>query len=258
LFAPLWRDREYAWFSIEATNPQVVHANLEGHVQEVLVHQGEVVHAGQVLLRMSSSLGDSMQDNAVAENRQAYFQAVDAEMRKGSIGTAAAAEDGARRDLALAGEARISLLVRAPINGLILTAHPEMLAGQYVGPGGALLELADAESRSVRVYITPAALERMPAGAEVALSFPGSFSLVRMRLAPPGGQAVELPPDLRGNQKYKGAQAPLFYCSRMMLPASAGTPPLGETGPAKIFGERHSLAHRFFRMGSDLFHAHAW
>jgi putative peptide zinc metalloprotease protein len=258
LLAPIWRDQEDAWFVIEPTNLQVVHASLEGQVDKVMVRQGESVHAGQVLLRMSSTTSDSMRAGAVAKNSQAHFQAVEGAMRRGTVGTAAASEEGARMAMDLAGDARSSLVVKAPINGIVLTGHPEFLAGRYIGPGGPLLELADTGTRSVRVYILPAALERISADAEVALSFPGSFSMVRLRLAPPGGEAVELPPDLRGLQKYKGAQAPLFYRSRMPLPDSAGVPPLGLAGRAKIFGERHSLAFRFFRTASDLVHAHAW
>jgi putative peptide zinc metalloprotease protein len=258
LFSPIWRDKEDAWFVVEATNPHMLHAGLEGRVEQVMVRQGQAVQAGEVLLRMSSTSGDSMHAAALAENRLAHFHAVEGEMRDGSMGTAAASEEGTRRLLAVAGEAHASLLVRAPMDGIVLTPHPELLAGRYIGLGGPLLDLADAGTRSVRVYILPAALERITADAEVALSFPGSFSLVRAPLATPGGEAVELPPDLRGSQKYKGSQTPLFYSSRMLLPASAGPAPLGLAGRAKIYGARHSLGYRMLRVASELMRAHAW
>jgi hypothetical protein len=110
----------------------------------------------------------------------------------------------------------------------------------------------------VRVYIPAAALDRIPRDAEVALPMPGSFSVVRMKLAPPGGEAFALPPGLVSAEKYKGTQTPLFYCALMPLPASAGEPPLGVAGEAKIFGRRHSIAARAIRMVSDLVRAHAW
>jgi hypothetical protein len=110
----------------------------------------------------------------------------------------------------------------------------------------------------VRVYIPAAALDRIPQDAEVALPLPGSFTVVRMKLESPGGEASALPPGLVSAEKYKGTQTPLFYCALMQLPSSAGDAPLGVAGEAKIFGQRHSLAARAIRVVSDLVRAHAW
>jgi len=257
LFLPLWRDREDAWFAIEAMDPQVFHASLAGRIDEVMVRQGEMVHAGQALLRMSSPAGKSMQAAAAAEGNQARFQVVEAEMRGGSAGTAIAAQEAAQNDLALADEAHSSLIIKAPSDGVILSENPEALLGKYVGSGEPLLDFADAR-RLVRIYIPAAALDRIPDNADVSIMLPGDFSIVSIKLAPPGGEAFELPAGLVSGTKYKGTQTPLFYCSRMPLPASAGSPALGVAGPAKIFGPRHSLAERAIRVVSDLVHAHAW
>jgi len=258
VFVPIWRDREDAWFTIEAGQSEVLHASMAGRVDEVMVRQGDEVRAGQALLRMSSPAGASMQASAAAENSQARFQVVRAEMRGESAGTAAAQQNAARNALSQAEEASTSLEIKAPAEGVILTPDPESLAGQFIGSGGPLLEFADAGTRSVRVYIPPAALDRIPADAEVAFMLPGSFAVTRMKLAPPGGESVELPGGLVEKQKFKGVQASLFYCSRMSLPASAGSPPLGVAGQAQILGTRHSLAARSIREISDLVHAHAW
>jgi putative peptide zinc metalloprotease protein len=258
VFLPLWRDREGVWFAVEATDSQVLHASLAGRVDEVMVRQGDRVFAGQPLLRMSSRAGESMVDAAAAESSQASFRVVGAELHGESTGTAEAQQNAARNDLSLADEARTSLVIKAPADGIILTKEPEALLGQYIGPGEALLNFADGERRSVRVYLPAAALDRIPADAEVALVLPGSFSVVRMRLAPPGGEGFALPAGLVSAEKYKGTETPLFYCSLMPLPTSAGTVPLGIAGEAKIFGRRHSLAERAARLVADLVRAHAW
>jgi putative peptide zinc metalloprotease protein len=258
LFVPIWRDRADAWFVIEATNTEVMHATIAGRVDEVMVRQGDAVSAGQPLLKMSSLAGASMQASAAAENSQARFHVVGAEMRGESVGTAEAEQNAARNALSLADEAHTSLVIRAPATGVILTEDPESLVGQYVGAGGPLLDFAHAGSRSARVYIPAAALNRIAQDAEVALALPGDLSVVRMRLAEPSGEAFQLPPGVVSAEKYKGTQAPLFYCARMTLPPSAGSPPLGVAGQAKIFGRRRSLADRLIRVVSDLAHAHAW
>jgi putative peptide zinc metalloprotease protein len=257
LFVPIWRDRQDAWFEIEATNPQVLHASLAGRVDEVLVRQGDMVEAGEPLLRMSSPTGSAMRDAAAAQNSQARFQVVDAELHGASAGTAIEAQNAARNALSLAAQARSSLVIRAPMDGIVLTRDPESLVGQNIGSGEPLLDFAGAGARSVRVYIPAAALDRIPQDGEVAFPLPGSFSVVRLKLAPPGGEAFALPAGLVSAEKYKGTQTPLFYCSLMKLPA-AGTPPLGVAGEAKIFGQRHSIAARAIRVVSDLVRAHAW
>jgi hypothetical protein len=199
-----------------------------------------------------------MQNAAAAENSQARFQVVDAEMRGDSAGSAVAQQNAARDALSLAADARSSLVIKAPTDGIVLTKDPESLVGQYIGPGGPLLDFAGAGERSVRIYVPAAALDRIPQQAEVAFPLPGSWSVVRIRLAPPGGEAFALPPGLVDAEKYKGTQTPLFYCSLMPLPPSAAEPPLGVAGEAKIFGQRHSIAARAIRIISDLVRAHAW
>ena len=110
----------------------------------------------------------------------------------------------------------------------------------------------------VRVYISSSTLDRIPVNAEVALALPDRFSMVRMTLAAPGADAVGLPPGLVQSQNYIGIKMPVFYCSRMALPASAGEPLLGTSGEAKIFGKRHSIAGRLAIAILDLVKAHIW
>ena len=110
----------------------------------------------------------------------------------------------------------------------------------------------------MRVYIPVSTLDRIPPGAEVALALPDRFSIVRMTLAAPGGDAVSLPPGLVPSQDYKGIKMPVFYCSRMTLPASAGNPLFGVSGEAKIFGKRRSIAGGLPSPSMNLLKAHVW
>jgi len=109
-----------------------------------------------------------------------------------------------------------------------------------------------------RVYVPVYALERIHPGDEVAFQLPGQFSVVRIPFAAPGGDAVTLPQGLIANQKYKGVKPPVYYCTRLVLPASAGNPLIGDSGQALIFGDRRSLAARFFEIAADLVKTHVW
>ena len=193
LFVPLLRDRENAFYTIEPMQSETVHAAVPGRVNAVLVHEGQAVERGQPLLNIASPLAAHMRSSAVAQTGASGFQAITAELHGESIGGAATDQSAAVRATALAGEAQSALVVTAPVNGTVLTRDPGSLLGQEVGSGQALLNLADAGPRMVRVYIPVSTLDRIPPGADVALALPGRFSRLRMTLTVPGSDAVSLP-----------------------------------------------------------------
>jgi putative peptide zinc metalloprotease protein len=258
LFVPIWRDRENAWFVIEPAHTETLHAAVPGRLQQVLVNRGETVHAGQPLIRMSSLMAASMHSSAAAQAGSAHYQAVSAELQGQSIGAAAAQQNASLRSTYLAGEATSSLEISAPIGGVILTEDPGSLLNQDVAAGQPLLDLASAGPPMVRVYIPVSALDRIAPGSEVALALPDRFSVLRIPLAPFGGDAETLPAGLIKRQNYQGVKLPVFYCSRMTLPASAGNVLFGVSGQAKIFGERRSLAARVYTIVANLTKAHVW
>lgn len=258
LFIPLWRDRENAYYVIEPAHTTAIHAAVPGKVNAVFVREGDTVRAGQPLMRISSPMAASMRSAAAAQSGDSSFKAFDAQLHGQSIGGAAAQQAASLRSSNLAGEAQSSQVVLAPAGGTILTQDPAALLDRDVADGQPLLELAESGPRVVRVYIPASALDRIPAGAEVALALPDRFAVLRIPLAPPGGDAVPLPPGLIPRQDYKGIKLPDFYASRMSLPISAGDPPFGMAGNAKVFGARRSLAGRLFNTASNLVKAHLW
>jgi putative peptide zinc metalloprotease protein len=258
LFVPLWRDREDAYFVIEPTRSETLHAAVAGRVTEVLVREGEQVRAGQQLLRMTSPMPMSMAESAAAQTHSASFKAFSAELHGESIGPAAAEQNASLRSTRLAADAESRLVVAAPESGIVLSSAPDRLLGQQVGSGQPLLDLACDKPRAVRVYIPNRALERVSAGDEVALELPDRFSPVHLKLAQPGGDAQSLPQGLVAAQEYQGIKLPNFYVARMALPASAGNPRFGEAGAAKIFGVRRSLAGRVYTVVANLVKAHVW
>ena len=258
LFLPLRRDRQDAFYTIEPSRSETVHAALPGRVDAVLVQEGEKVRAGQPLVRMTSLDAAAMHSAAGAQTGNARFDAYAAELQGQSIGTAAAQQKAALESVSLAHEAQASLVVAAPSDGTVVSHNPGMLVDEDVGSGQPLLELADAGPRMVRVYIPTAALERLKPGAEVEFILPDSFGVIRLPLAQPGGDAVSLAPGLVATQDYKGVKLPVFYSSRMTLPAMAGEPLFGIAGQAKIFGARRSIAERLFAVASNLVKAHVW
>jgi putative peptide zinc metalloprotease protein len=258
LFVPLWRDRETALFVIEPTHSVTLHAAVNGRVNAVLVREGESVSAGQPLLRMSSTTVASMGSAAIAQTGRARFEIFAAELSGRSIGKAAAEQEAAIHSTGLAREAQSSLVVVAPSDGIVLTPNPGQLLDQDMGSGQPMLSIADSKARMVRIFIPVSALDHVPEGAEVALVSPGSFSVIRMKLALIEGDAVNLPAGLGARQEYKGIELPTYYCARMPLPAQDSDLPLGTSGTAKIFGVRRSLFGRIVSAFLNLVRAHLW
>lgn len=260
LFAPMLREREQAYFLVEPAESAVVHAAIEGRVEEVFVREGQTVKVGQPLLRLSSDDAAALGSNAKAATAETSFSAFEAELQGRSIGTLAAGQAADTRASSMAREAQASLLVAAPADGVVLTADPSSLLRQRVGSGEPLLTLASATpnaQQSVRLFVPAGALRHVHAGAEVALALPGRFSFLRLPLMPIDGVAITLPPGLIAHQDYKGIELPTFYSVRLAVPATPALP-LGTAGRAKIFGVRESLFGRCTSVLINLVRAHVW
>jgi len=264
LFAPVLRDRENAYFVVEASDTVTLHAPLNGKVEAVYVREGDAVRRGQPLLRMSSADVAGMTSSSQAARGLAHYHAVEAQLAGRSIGASAAEEAGARRSGELADQAQSSLVVRATMDGRVLTPQPGEFVDQQVGSGEALLTLAGdgaaggQGAQRLRLYIPAGEMNRIRPGDEVALAPPGWFTIVRMRLTPLEGEAATLPVGLIAHQDYKGIQLPTFYCARMALPVGSPRLALGTVGAAKVFGARRSLAARIAEVVVDVVREHVW
>jgi putative peptide zinc metalloprotease protein len=256
-FLPLWRDREDAVFLIEPSHSATLHAALTGRVTAIFIKEGDPVAAGQPLLAMSSPSAASMRSASDSQTSSARFQTFSAELGGASIGVGAARQSAAIHSSRLADEAQNSLILTAPINGIVLTENPGALLDQDAASGQSLLRIAESGPPMVRIFVPVSALDRIPTDAEVALIPPGRFSPIRMTLAPLEGEAVNLPPGLVATQDYKGIELPAFYSTRMQLPSAVNLP-LGTAGTARIFGARRSLFGRIAAITFNLVRAHVW
>ena len=137
LFLPLWRDREDAVFLVEPSHSVTLHAALTGRVTAIFVKEGDQVAAGQPLLTMTSPSATSMRSTSDSQTSSAKFQTFSAELGGASIGVGAARQTAAIRSGRLADEAQNSLILTAPINGIVLTENPGTLLDRDAASGRA-------------------------------------------------------------------------------------------------------------------------
>ena len=258
LFVPFWRDREDAWFVVESSTPVTIHSAIAGRVSAVMVYAGQHVSAGEPLLTMTSLDQASLQSASLALTRDAQYRAFESEMRGQSIGDAAAQSAAAQQTRTLAAQARGSLTVKAPSDGIVVDQDPGALLENVVGSGESLLTLSGDGQRIARVYIMVSSLDRIAASSDVLLMAPGAFLARKVRLGAIDSSPVQLPADLIARSQYKGIEIPTFYTSRLLLSESASELPVGSAGRAKILGQRHSLFYRGARSLLELFGRHIW
>jgi multidrug efflux pump subunit AcrA (membrane-fusion protein) len=141
----------------------------DAKVAEVLVHEGDIVAAGQSLFRLRSS--------ALVADTEQHRTGQERMLRKSSAGRASSdpllayqsAEMATSEGIALrTAEARESfLVVRSPIAGRVLTPRTEDLVGRYVTAGTALADVGDCRKLVAEVPVSERLLEYLRVGSPV-------------------------------------------------------------------------------------------
>src|SRR5262249_5663750 len=138
-------------------------------VSEVLVKEGDVVSAGQPILRLSSPAVEEEARRLLVERER-----FERESNKGRDVSNAILEYqagrrwvSARVGLQNAESRREDLLLRSPIAGRVLTHRPEDLTGRNVLAGRALVEIGDTRKLAADVGISERLFPYLRTGAPV-------------------------------------------------------------------------------------------
>lgn len=166
-----WSHRKISGTASLKPEKQVrIEAPEDSRIAEVLVHEGDVVAAGQPLFRLQSS--------AVAADTEAHRSERDRMLKKASAGRASSnpvlayqsAQTAASEAVALrnAETRQDFLLVRSPIAGRVLTPRPEDLIGRNVTAGSLLADVGDCRRLVAEVPVSERLLEYLRVGSPVS------------------------------------------------------------------------------------------
>ena len=175
-------------FTAAPARPLVVAAPDSGYVASVLVREGSVVPAGAPLVRLRDF---DLERTALVE-RRAVDSLASLERRMRARGAAGEADRLVREGavaavrLAAASERIGALSLRARHGGVVLTARPERLAGQWVSGGQTVLTLGEPDSIEVRIrlrgsgatLVAPGQAVRMLSLADIGHPVEGSIAAV--------------------------------------------------------------------------------
>lgn len=158
-------------FSMMPARVTALTAPDSGYVAAVLVREGTAVPAGAPLLR----LRQFELEHAVLQERRAVdslglLEAV-ARSRGGAGEAERLARDRTVAEVRLAGtsERLRAGVLRAPASGVVLTARPEWLAGQWISAGETVLTLGEPDSVEARIRVRGSGATQVEPGQEVSL-----------------------------------------------------------------------------------------
>ncbi len=166
-----WDLKSGGGFRVAAVRSQAVAAADSGVVSEIFANTGASIAAGAPLLRILNL--DALRTLAT-ETRSVDSLTILEQKARAGHGAGPDAQLSAERLAAEAGVAatrgRVAQqLVRARINGVVATEHPEWLLGRRVGPGDTLLVVYDPSALEARITLAAAGSSRIEPGQRVRL-----------------------------------------------------------------------------------------
>ncbi|MGH7585536.1 MAG: GAF domain-containing protein [Gemmatimonadales bacterium] len=165
-------------FRVAGESPQFRPAHLAevrtfapGVVEEVLVREGDAVARGAPLAVLRNPDLRAGREEATAEALVAEREAA----RARSGGDAASAQLELVRSAAYRREAELltaqveALVIRAPVDGVVLTARPEERVGRQLAEGGELLVMGRVDTLELEFAVTQKDIARVRPGQEIRL-----------------------------------------------------------------------------------------
>jgi len=147
-----------------------------GVVSEVLVGESDRLAVGAPAVRLTNYelARDRLRVGRVVDSLAAQEAAARAGGRVADAEALAASRRSALAQLMALEERAAQLTLRAPINGTVMTPHPEELLGRAVVPGDSLLVVATLETVEARIALRGAGATRVRTGDLVHLVSYGS------------------------------------------------------------------------------------
>jgi putative peptide zinc metalloprotease protein len=233
-------------FVLEPFREAHIRAEVPGMVSRVLVKQGDLVSAGEVIAVLSNPdlearAGISNQQLAMADGALRA-----AEMRSDSTPLGAAIQEKQRveKERSINQTRASALVLRAPFAGVISTQTPAHKLGQYLEAGDEFCEVVDRDSMKARILVRDWEIEDVHPGSGASLKVtPYAFrtysgTVARILPATATDQPISQPARL---QRF-GQELTNYVAVEMVFPNSDGSLLEGMTGTAKIAGRSSPVA----------------
>jgi putative peptide zinc metalloprotease protein len=257
LFAPVWPEFVRAPFIVEPLQRAIIRAQVPGQVEQVFIHEGEQVQAGQPVAQLTNLTLQSQAARVHADLQIATAGAVEAQLRYSGTASAEHLRDQVTQQDRLLSQQIAELRLLSPISGVVSTPRPGDLRGSYLRAGSEVAEVAEMSTMQARIFLPEFAMRDILVGSRVKLlpssrtgSIGGTLDAVAPASSPTDPSFVE-------KSNLKGINLPDYYLATVRF-HNAGITREGQTGTAKIFVRRRSLAGMSWTYFQDMLTRRIW
>lgn len=223
-----------------------VRAEVTGKIRKVLVRQGDLVEAGQVLAVLENP-GIEATAQVLAQQLALASSNVRRDLDRSDFDKAAqAAQERTRlqRQLAVAQNNVALEDIRAPFSGVVTTVEVEERVGESLAAGGEFCQVVDRSRMKARILVRDWELEDVHPGAPAKVKvvpFPYRTYAGRVEQILPAA-ALDRPVAQPQKLEHLGQELTNYFAVTMEFPNPDGSLREGMTGTAKISGRNYPLA----------------
>jgi putative peptide zinc metalloprotease protein len=215
-----------------------------GVVREVFVHEGELLRAGQPILRLGSPAVETSRrtDEARLAGAAGNAGRSRSEGAAGDVFLADRHEKAAEAGLSSDAARTASLDVTSPLEGRLLTARPEDLRGRWVPAGTPLVTVGETGRLAATFPVSERLLRDLAVGGTVSLQLKARpFGVVRGQIV--SISATSIPASATAaTETLRPPEMPGRIMARALFENPGGALWPGMSGLARIRGPRVSLA----------------
>ncbi|HKU23649.1 MAG TPA: HlyD family efflux transporter periplasmic adaptor subunit [Terriglobales bacterium] len=241
LLAPVWPEFVRAQFILEPARRAIIRAQVPGQVEEVFIQEGEQLQAGQPVAQLSNLALQSQAARVHSNLEIATASAVEAQLRYSGMASAGHLRDQLAQQDHLLSQQVAELRVLSPISGVVTTPRPGDLRGSHLRAGEDVAEVAEMSTMQARIFVPEFAMRDVRLGAPVRLLPSSKTGSISGRLDTVAPASTQTDPSFVETSNLKGINLPDYYLATVRF-YNAGMMREGQTGTAKIFVRRRSLA----------------
>jgi putative peptide zinc metalloprotease protein len=257
LLAPVWPEFVRAQFILEPARRAIIRAQVPGQVEQVFIQEGEHLQAGQPVAQLSNLALQSQAARVHSDLQIATAGAVEAQLRYSGMAPAEHLRDQLTQQDRLLSQQVAELRLLSPISGVVSTPRPGDLRGSYLQASSEVAEIAEMSTMQARIFVPEFAIRDVRLRAPVKLlpsSRTGSIAATLDAVAP---ASTQTDPTFVETSNLKGINLPDYYLATVRF-HNAGMLREGQTGTAKIFVRRRSLAGLSWEYFRDMFTHRVW
>jgi putative peptide zinc metalloprotease protein len=241
LLAPVWHESTEGRFVLEAVAEAPIRALVPGTVTAVYADEGQIVSAGQPLVRMQNLEIEGRVAHGQAALKEASARAIAAGLRNREQGPALQERERLSRQVSELAVAAENLELKSPISGTVLTRRTVDKLGAYLKAGTPILEVADLSRLRARLFVAEPDMYKIQAGLAGKLQINGIWGIRNAHTTAIAPASTQIEAGLIDLTKFEGLRPPNFYAADLEVDNSEGELRPGMVGTARVYGPRRSL-----------------